>query len=60
MALCYPATCAQGADAWQGDRLMGRSALHHAAGGNHAACVDAILGSPHVKLRGELRGKEHK
>lgn len=39
---------------------MGRSALHHAAGGNHAACVDAILGCTHVKLTGELRGKERK
>ncbi|GFR50829.1 hypothetical protein Agub_g13102 [Astrephomene gubernaculifera] len=50
----------QGADAWVGDRLMGRIALHHAARANQAECIQAILSSPHVAQTGKVRTTECK
>ncbi|EFJ46926.1 hypothetical protein VOLCADRAFT_121050 [Volvox carteri f. nagariensis] len=41
----------QGADPWVKDRAMGRTALHHAARGNHVQCIEAVLSSPFVKLQ---------
>ncbi|GIM10474.1 hypothetical protein Vretimale_14003, partial [Volvox reticuliferus] len=50
----------QGADPWLGDRLLARSALHHAARANQPECVEAILNSPYVELKGKVRSKECK
>ncbi|GLC57116.1 hypothetical protein PLESTB_001185000 [Pleodorina starrii] len=50
----------QGADPWVGDRLLGRSALHHAARANHHSCIEAIVTSPFTSLEGKIRSKECK
>ncbi|PNH07646.1 Serine/threonine-protein phosphatase 6 regulatory ankyrin repeat subunit A [Tetrabaena socialis] len=47
----------QGADPWIGDRLMGRSPLHHAASANHQGCIQAILSSPLVSQVGKASGR---
>ncbi|GLI61245.1 hypothetical protein VaNZ11_003546, partial [Volvox africanus] len=39
----------QGADPWVKDRMMGRTALHHAARANHPDCIEAILSSDMVQ-----------
>ncbi|GIL73700.1 hypothetical protein Vretimale_5417 [Volvox reticuliferus] len=39
----------QGADPWVKDRMMGRTALHHAARANHPDCIEAILSSNMVE-----------
>ncbi|KAG2493626.1 hypothetical protein HYH03_008143 [Edaphochlamys debaryana] len=49
----------QGADPWLGEAgPAARSALHHAAQGNQAGCVEALLGCPHVAKTGRVRGGE--
>ncbi|GIL49384.1 hypothetical protein Vafri_5748 [Volvox africanus] len=39
----------QGADPWVKDRMMGRTALHHAARANHPDCIETILSSNMVQ-----------